>query len=133
MKPNRACQHDCHHRNLATYIVVAVGRVPGLRLDRAGAALIGAALMVVTGSLSAEDAYRAIDLDTLALLLGMMIVVANLRLAAVALTWRNRMHRIAAAPVLLADERLGRGDGASPLLAPDRDRSKGRRPGWSRV
>ena len=65
----------------ATYVVVAIGRVPGLRLDRTGAALIGAALMVATGALSPDEAYRAIDLDTLALLLGMMIVVANLRLA----------------------------------------------------
>jgi Na+/H+ antiporter NhaD/arsenite permease-like protein len=65
----------------ATYLVVAVGRVPGLRLDRAGAALIGAALMVAVGALSPDEAYRAIDFDTLALLLGMMIVVANLRLA----------------------------------------------------
>jgi Na+/H+ antiporter NhaD/arsenite permease-like protein len=65
----------------ATYLFVAVGRVPGLRLDRAGVALIGAALMVAVGALSPEDAYRAIDLDTLALLLGMMILVANLRVS----------------------------------------------------
>jgi Na+/H+ antiporter NhaD/arsenite permease-like protein len=65
----------------ATYLVVAIGRVPGLRLDRAGAAVIGAALMVASGALTPEETYRAINLDTLALLLGMMIVVANLRLA----------------------------------------------------
>ena len=28
-----------------------------------------------------EDAYQAVDLDTITLLLGMMIVVANLRLS----------------------------------------------------
>lgn len=66
---------------LATYVAIAVGRLPGLRVDRAGAALIGAALMVGCGVLSLEDAYRAIDLDTITLLLGMMIVVANLRLS----------------------------------------------------
>ena len=64
-----------------TYVVVALGRVPGLRLDRTGAALIGAALMVATGALAPAEAYRAIDFDTLTLLLGMMMVVANLRLA----------------------------------------------------
>jgi Na+/H+ antiporter NhaD/arsenite permease-like protein len=37
--------------------------------------------MVASGSLSLEEAYRAIDIDTIALLLGMMIVVANLRFA----------------------------------------------------
>jgi Na+/H+ antiporter NhaD/arsenite permease-like protein len=43
--------------------------------------MIGAALMVATGALAPAEAHRAIDFDTLALLLGMMIVVANLRLA----------------------------------------------------
>jgi Na+/H+ antiporter NhaD/arsenite permease-like protein len=66
---------------IATYLVIAMGRLPGLRLDRTGAALLGASLMVASGTLSLEEAYRAIDLETLALLLGMMIVVANLRLA----------------------------------------------------
>ncbi|HVM78060.1 MAG TPA: anion transporter [Stellaceae bacterium] len=66
---------------LATYAVVAVGRLPGLRLDRAGAAIIGASLMVGVGALSLEEAYRAVDLNTLVLLLGMMILVANLKLA----------------------------------------------------
>jgi Na+/H+ antiporter NhaD/arsenite permease-like protein len=37
--------------------------------------------MVGLGVLSLDQAYRAIDFDTIALLLGMMIVVANLRLA----------------------------------------------------
>ena len=64
-----------------TYAVVALGRLPGFRLDRAGAALIGASLMVGTGVLSLDEAYRAVDLNTLVLLLGMMILVANLRLA----------------------------------------------------
>ena len=65
----------------ATYAVIALGRLPGLRLDRSGAALVGASLMVASGALSPAEAYRAIDLDTIALLLGMMILVANLRFA----------------------------------------------------
>lgn len=67
----------------ATYLVIAVGKFPGLRLDRAGAALVGAALMLAAGVLSVDEAARAVDLATLALLLGLMIVVANLRLAGV--------------------------------------------------
>lgn len=65
----------------ASYLALAIGRVPGLAIDRAGVALVGAALMVACGALPLSDAYRAVDLDTLTLLLGMMIVVANLRLA----------------------------------------------------
>lgn len=65
----------------ATYVVIALGEAPGLRLDRAGAALLGASLMVGLGVLPLDEAYRAIDFDTITLLLGMMIVVANLRLS----------------------------------------------------
>jgi Na+/H+ antiporter NhaD/arsenite permease-like protein len=66
---------------LATYVVIALGRLPGFRLDRAGAALIGASLMVASGVLTMTEAYGAIDFDTIVLLLGMMIVIANLKLS----------------------------------------------------
>ncbi|HTT79314.1 MAG TPA: anion transporter [Stellaceae bacterium] len=65
----------------ATYVGLALGRLPGLRIDRAGIALVGASLMLATGTLRLAGVARAIDSDTLALLLGMMIVVANLRLS----------------------------------------------------
>jgi Na+/H+ antiporter NhaD/arsenite permease-like protein len=65
----------------ATYLFLAIGKLPGFRLDRAGAALLGASLMVGLGVLPPEDAYNAVDLSTITLLLGMMIVVANLRLS----------------------------------------------------
>src|SRR5216683_3741069 len=66
---------------ILTYTGVALGRIPGFRLDRAGIALTGAALMMAVGAITPEEAYRAIDLETLALLLGMMIVVAHLKLS----------------------------------------------------
>jgi Na+/H+ antiporter NhaD/arsenite permease-like protein len=71
-------------------LALAIGRVPGLSIDRAGIALVGGGLMVASGALPLEDAYRAIDLNTITLLLGVMIVVANLRLSgffAVANVW----------------------------------------------
>ena len=64
-----------------TYLVIAIGKLPGYYLDRAGAALLGASLMVGLGAVPLDEAYRAIDFNTIALLLGMMIVVANLRLS----------------------------------------------------
>jgi Na+/H+ antiporter NhaD/arsenite permease-like protein len=66
---------------LCTYLVLAIGRLPGFRVDRTGAAIIGASLMVGCNVLTLKDAYRAIDWDTIILLFGMMIVVANLRLS----------------------------------------------------
>ena len=81
----------------ASYLALAIGRVPGLAIDRAGVALVGACLMVGCGALPLRDAYSAIDLDTITLLLGMMIVVANLRLSgffALANAWViGRAHR----------------------------------------
>ncbi len=64
-----------------TYAVIALGEIPWARIDRTGAALAGAVAMVVSGALSEGAAERAIDFHTIALLLGMMIVVANLRLS----------------------------------------------------
>ena len=66
---------------LLTYLVLGLGALPPLRLDRAGATLVGATLMIVCGVVTPPQAVGAIDLGTLALLFGMMIVAANLRLA----------------------------------------------------
>ena len=66
---------------IASYLALAIGKVPGLSIDRAGVALVGACLMVACGAMPLADAYKAIVFDTITLLLGMMIVVANLRLS----------------------------------------------------
>jgi len=64
-----------------TYLVLAIGRLPGFRVDRTGAAIIGASLMVASNILTLDEAWAAINYDTIILLFGMMIVVANLRLS----------------------------------------------------
>lgn len=66
---------------VATYAVLAIGKVPIYRIDRAGVALLGASLMVAAGVLTTDEAYAAFNFDTIILLLGMMIVVANLRVS----------------------------------------------------
>ena len=50
---------------ILTYAGVSLGRIPGFRLDRAGIALTGSALMMAVGAISPEEAYRAINLDIL--------------------------------------------------------------------
>jgi len=84
-----------------SYLALAVGRVPGLSIDRAGIALVGACLMVATGILTPEEAYRAVNLDTLTLLLGVMIVVANLRLSGFFTLANAWLMRVARRPVTL--------------------------------
>jgi Na+/H+ antiporter NhaD/arsenite permease-like protein len=65
----------------STYLVLAIGHFPGFRIDRTGAAIIGASLMIGTGVLTFDEAVHAVDYSTLVLLFGVMIVVANLRFA----------------------------------------------------
>jgi Na+/H+ antiporter NhaD/arsenite permease-like protein len=62
----------------ASYFVFALGKFPGLKIDRPGAAIIGAVLMVAFRIMSAQDALRAIDFSTIVLLFSMMLIVANL-------------------------------------------------------
>ncbi len=64
-----------------TYVGLAIGKIPGLRTDRAGIALVGAALMLACGALSLSEAARAVDHETIVLLFGMMVLVAFLRMA----------------------------------------------------
>jgi len=104
---------------VASYVALAIGRVPGLSIDRAGIALVGAALMVASGAMPLEDAYKAIDIDTITLLLGMMIVVANLRLSGfftVATAWVAQRAR---RPVLLLIALIGVSGVASAFLVND--------------
>jgi Na+/H+ antiporter NhaD/arsenite permease-like protein len=61
-----------------TYLGVAITRLPHINVDRPSAAFTGAVLMVLLGVLSFDAAVRAIDFQIIALLLGMMILVAAL-------------------------------------------------------
>ncbi len=60
---------------------IAIGALPGLRMNRAGMALAGAAVLLAIGAVSPLEAAAAVDISTIALLLAMMLIVANLRLA----------------------------------------------------
>ena len=81
-----------------TYLGLAIGRIPGLRVDRAAIAFCGATLMLCLGALTLQQAVApdSIDYETLLLLFGMMVVVGFLRLSGffVRLTnWRGFVRR----------------------------------------
>jgi Na+/H+ antiporter NhaD/arsenite permease-like protein len=65
----------------ASYLVFALGKFPGLKIDRTGAAIIGAIAMVVFRVVPVDQAIRAVDFRTVALLFAMMLVVGGLKLA----------------------------------------------------
>jgi len=62
------------------YLGMILGEFPGLALDRTGIALLGAIACLATGRLGLEQAWRAVDVSTIALLLGLMVVSAQFRL-----------------------------------------------------
>jgi Na+/H+ antiporter NhaD/arsenite permease-like protein len=77
---------------------IAIGSIPGLRTNRAGIALAAAAILLAIGAISPESAASAVDLSTIALLLAMMLIVANLRLAGFFTVAGARILAIARSP-----------------------------------
>jgi len=65
---------------IASYLVFAIGKFPGLKIDRPGAAIIGAVAMIASGVVRARDSLGFIDFPTLVLLFSMMLIVGNLHL-----------------------------------------------------
>ena len=65
---------------LGSYLVFAIGKFPGIKIDRPGAAIIGAVLMFAFRIVRADHALRFIDFSTLVLLFSMMLIVGNLHL-----------------------------------------------------
>ena len=59
---------------LLVYLALAIGHLPGFRVDRTGAVVIGALAMVATGRIGDGAAWSSIDYGTVALLFGLMIV-----------------------------------------------------------
>ena len=66
---------------LASYLVFALGKFPGLKIDRPGAAIIGAVAMVAAGIVRPSEAVALVDHGTLVLLFSMMLIVGGLQLA----------------------------------------------------
>ncbi|HKQ59795.1 MAG TPA: SLC13 family permease [Candidatus Polarisedimenticolaceae bacterium] len=62
------------------YLGMILGEFPGLALDRTGFALLGAIALLASGRIRPAEAWQAVDVPTLALLFGLMVVSAQLRL-----------------------------------------------------
>ena len=66
---------------LASYLVFAIGRLPGTKIDRPAMAVIGAVSMFVFGVLGPRQALDSINFATIVLLFSMMLIAATLHLA----------------------------------------------------
>ncbi len=67
---------------LLTYVFLAGFQLPFINLDRTAAALVGATAMVALGVVAPDEVAGAVDLDTIVLLLGMMLISTYLTRAA---------------------------------------------------
>lgn len=64
-----------------TYLGIAIGRIPGLKLNRPGIALLGAIGMMAFGGVTTADAVSYVNWPTIALLFGFFVISAQLRLS----------------------------------------------------
>lgn len=77
---------------------IAVGRWPWVRADRATIAVVGAAALLACGALTLEEAFAALDLDTLLLLFSMMVLNGQLYNAGFFGVVAQRVVRVAHSP-----------------------------------
>src|SRR3989454_1941045 len=66
---------------VVTYLLISGRRLKVLPLNRPAAALLGSVLMIACGVMTPEQAYHAVDYNTLVLLLGMSLLSAYFYLA----------------------------------------------------
>ena len=64
-----------------TYLGIAIGRVPGLKLNRVGIAVLGAIAMMIFAGLKTDQAISYINWPTILLLFGFFVISAQLRLS----------------------------------------------------
>ena len=73
-----------------TFIGVAVGEIPGLKMNRATIALVAAVLLVTLRIITPSAALGTIDSGTLVLLFAMMVISAHLEIAGF-FTWIGQL------------------------------------------
>ncbi len=61
---------------LLVYVAMGFGKLPGFKVDRTGAAVVGALAMMAFGSISSKAAWDAIDYRSVGMLFGLMVVSA---------------------------------------------------------
>lgn len=101
------------------YAGLILGGIPGLRIDRAGIAVLGAIFLLATGSIAERDALLSIDFPTLALLFGLMIVAAQFQLGGFYAAATERLGAIRHRPAALLAMVVAFAGALSALLSND--------------
>ncbi len=64
-----------------TYLGIAIGHIPGLKLNRVGIALLGAIAMMIFGGIPSHEVINFVNWPTIFLLFGFFVISAQLRLS----------------------------------------------------
>ncbi|MBU0723656.1 MAG: anion transporter [Alphaproteobacteria bacterium] len=102
-----------------TYIGMALGRFPGLRIDRTGIALLGAIVLVVSDAVPPATVIDAIDFPTLFILFGLMILSAQFDASGFYDWCSLRIAALGKSPVMLLAVTIGAAGMLSAVLAND--------------
>ncbi len=62
---------------VAVYVGLALGRIPGLGIDRTGFALLGALVLYALGAVDDAGVAASVDVPTLVVLFGLMVLSAQ--------------------------------------------------------
>jgi len=104
---------------ILVYIAMGFGTLPGFKVDRTGAAIIGAMAMMTFGSISPPKAWVAIDYRTIGMLFGLMVVSASFVVSGF-YTWTvKRVALLRVSPSALLAVLIGVGGVLSALLTND--------------
>lgn len=104
---------------LLVYLGMILGGLPYLAMDRTGVALLGAIALVSARKVTPEAAWDAVDIPTVALLFGLMVVSAQLRLGGFYGAVTRRLARYRLGPALLLALLIAVAGGLSALLVND--------------
>ncbi|MCG5241708.1 SLC13 family permease [Azospirillum doebereinerae] len=102
-----------------TYLGMALGRFPGLSIDRTGIALVAAILLLAAGALDTGQVVEAVDFPTIFILLGLMILSAQYAGSGFYDWCALRVARAARSPARLLAVIVAVAGGLSAVLAND--------------
>ena len=101
------------------YLGMAVGRLPGLLVDRTGVALLGAIALVLVGAMDGPAVLAAIDFPTLIVLFGLMVLSAQYAACGFYAWCAARLAAVPFSPLGLLALVTAIGGGLSAVLAND--------------
>ena len=101
------------------YLGMLAGGIPGLAIDRTGVALVGAIVLIAGESLSPAQSWQSIDLPTMGLLFGLMVVSAQFRLGGFYTVVTRRLATRSASPQILLGTLIAAVAVLSALLSND--------------